>query len=114
MKIIYNKIIPFQGYKYINLFGFLFSRTKNITPEDLNHECIHTAQMREMLYIFFYIWYIIEWIIRFLFTWKDPYRKIRFEREAYNNQDNLNYLNQRKHYCWLWQKKEKDSGLVQK
>jgi hypothetical protein len=26
MKIIYNKIIPFPGYKAINLFGILFAR----------------------------------------------------------------------------------------
>ena len=103
MKVIYNKIIPFGGYKYINLFGIIFSRSKNISPEDLNHEAIHTAQMKELLYIFFYIWYIIEYIIRFLFTWKNPYRKLLFEKEAYNNQDNLNYLSYRKHYCWLWQ-----------
>lgn len=102
MKIIYNNIIPFNGYKYFNFFGIIFSRSKNISLEDMNHEAIHTEQMKEMLYIFFYIWYILEYIIRFLFTWKNPYRKILFEKEAYNNQDNLKYLNNRKHYSWLW------------
>jgi hypothetical protein len=42
MKIIYNKIIPFVGYKAINLFGFIFARRK-LNSTDINHECIHTA-----------------------------------------------------------------------
>lgn len=101
MKIIENKIIPFPGYKAINLFGILFVREgAKISEQDLNHESIHTAQMKEMLYIFFYIWYIVEWIIR-LFKKDNAYRNISFEQEAYNNENNLEYLNNRKHYGWF-------------
>jgi hypothetical protein len=79
MKIIYNNIIPFPGYKAINLFGLLFVRKDAImSEEDINHESIHTAQMKEMLYTFFYIWYIIEWVIR-LFKKGNAYRNISFE-----------------------------------
>ena len=67
---------------------------------DINHEAIHTTQMKEMLYIFFYVWYIIEWGIR-LFMKGNAYRNISFEREAYANQNNLSYLNTRKRYAWL-------------
>lgn len=63
MKIIYNKIIPFKGFLAINLFGFLFAR-KKLTEVDINHEKIHTEQMKELLYIPFYILYILEYIIR--------------------------------------------------
>lgn len=101
MKIIYNNIIPFPGYKAINLFGLLFVRKDAImSEEDINHESIHTAQMKEMLYIFFYIWYIIEWIIR-LFKKGNAYRNISFEQEAYSNEDNLEYLKDRKYYAWF-------------
>lgn len=101
MKIIYNNIIPFPGYKAINLFGLLFVRKNAImSEEDINHESIHTAQMKEMLYIFFYIWYIIEWVIR-LFKKGNAYRNISFEQEAYSNEDNLEYLKDRKHYAWF-------------
>lgn len=101
MKIIYNNIIPFPGYKAINLFGILFVRKGyNMSDEDINHEAIHTAQMKEMLYIFFYVWYIVEWVIR-LFKKGNAYRNISFEQEAYNNEDNLEYLNNRKHYEWF-------------
>lgn len=101
MKIIENKIIPFPGYKAINLFGILFVREgAKISEQDLNHESIHTVQMKEMLYIFFYIWYVVEWVIR-LFKKGNAYRNISFEQEAYNNEDNLEYLNNRKHYEWF-------------
>jgi hypothetical protein len=61
MKIIYNNIIPFPGFKAINLFGILFVRNgAYIDKYTLNHEEIHTYQMKELLYIFFYIWYVIE------------------------------------------------------
>ena len=66
MKIIINKIIPFKGFKCINLFGILFCR-KQLNKIDINHEAIHTKQMQEMLYIPFYIWYVIEYLIK-LFT----------------------------------------------
>lgn len=104
MKIIYNKIIPFKGFRAINLFGVLFAR-KNayISKTTLNHEQIHSAQMKEMLWILFYLWYFIEWIInlfRFGFN-KIAYRNIKFEKEAYLNQSNFDYLKNRKHYCWI-------------
>lgn len=98
MKIIINNIIPFKGFKCINLFGILFCR-KQLNKIDINHEAIHTKQMQEMLYIPFYIWYIIEYLIK-LFK-GNAYRNLSFEREAYNNQYNLNYLNNRKHYSWI-------------
>ena len=102
MKIIYNKLIPFPGYKYINLFGILFARSKyGIKETDIQHEEIHTAQMKELLYIFFYIIYFFEWIIRFFKCWSGhkAYRNISFEKEAYNNQSTPNYLQTRKHYA---------------
>lgn len=106
MKIIYNNLIPFKGYKAINLFGILFIRKGCIMSDiDLNHEAIHTAQIKEMLYIFFYLWYIIEFIILFFInsskSWNERYHQISFENEAYSNQDDLEYLNKRKHYSWI-------------
>ena len=98
MKIIINNIITFKGFKCINLFGILFCR-KQLDKIDINHEAIHTKQMQEMLYIPFYIWYIIEYLIKLFIG--NAYRNLSFEREAYNNQYNLNYLNNRKHYSWI-------------
>ena len=73
MKIIRNSIIPLKGYLAINLFGIIFAR-EPLTKIELNHEAIHTAQMKEMFYIFFYVQYVIEWIIN-LFKYKFFYKK---------------------------------------
>lgn len=64
MKIIYNNFIPFKGFLAINLFGILFVRgtDRDINDVVLNHERIHTAQMKELNYFFFYIIYLMEWI----------------------------------------------------
>lgn len=94
--IIKNNIIPFKGYKAINLFGILFVRKEyELSKVDLNHEAIHTAQMKELLFIFFYIIYFFEWLVR-LFINKNAYRSISFEKEAYSNEKNLEYLKNRK------------------
>lgn len=101
MKVIYNRFIPFRGFKCINLFGILFVRQGSVmTQLDYNHEAIHTAQMKELLYLPFYILYVMEWLWR-LFRLRDgtaAYRAISHEGEAYANQGNPEYLNNRKPY----------------
>jgi len=106
MKIIRNKILPIgKHYVAINLFGILF--IKGDYPESkrlLNHERIHTYQMKEMLYVFFYIWYIVEYLIRLAICWNPTkaYRNISFEREAYSNQCKYLYLKgTRKRFGWF-------------
>ena len=100
MKIVRNNIIPFKGYAAINLFGILFVRKGvKITDRLINHELIHTAQMKEMSYVPFYLWYVLEWLVRL--TMKgNAYRNISFEREAYANEYNQDYLRHRKPYSW--------------
>lgn len=108
MRIVRNNIIPFKGFKAINLFGVLFVRKDAmLTSCTLNHEEIHTAQMKEMLYILFYLWYVIEWIVR-LFGKGNAYRNISFEREAYSNEIYMSYTSKRKHFAWVgYMKKNK-------
>ena len=107
MIVIRNKYLPFPGFAAINLFGVLFCRPgTRITPRLINHERIHTAQMMEMAFIFFYIWYLVEWTVRL--TWRgNAYFNISFEREAYRNEHNRKYLKQRKHYAWWKYTKER-------
>lgn len=106
MKIIYNNIIPFKGFKAMNLFGMLFVRKDIKTPMsdiDINHESIHSEQYKELLFIPFLVLYLVEWFIK-LFIYFDSnkaYKNISFEREAYYNEHNLNYLSNRKHYVWF-------------
>lgn len=102
---IYNNIIPFKGYKAMNFFGLLFVRNGQIISEiNENHEDIHTEQMKETLFIPFYLWYVFEWLIKLFihgFNGNAAYRNISFEKEAYENETDLNYLNNRKHYNWF-------------
>ncbi|EFA43054.1 hypothetical protein HMPREF0645_2495 [Hallella bergensis DSM 17361] len=71
-----------------------------MTDTDLNHEAIHTAQMRELLYVPFYVLYVLEWL------WLLPrypkrheaYRHISFECEAYAHQAEPDYLKTRKKF----------------
>lgn len=59
--------------------------------------------MKEMLYIFFYLWYGLEHIIIRLFHAKqnDAYHDVSLEEEAHNNDDNQDYIYLRKRYAWL-------------
>lgn len=113
MKIIYNKLIPFKNFIAINLFGTLFIREEykhKINSDEvlklfvLNHESIHTEQMKELGYIFFYIWYFIEWLIKifqYKFNTTEAYRNVSFEREAYANEKDVFYNDKREHYSFL-------------
>ena len=57
--LIHNRFLPFGPFLAINLFGIIFVRKgRAFAPVDLNHERIHTRQMRELLYVPFYLIYI--------------------------------------------------------
>lgn len=111
MIIIKNKILPFKGFSAINLFGILFVRKEFanrcegtfLYDKMIRHEKIHTEQQKETLFVFFYIWYVIEWLIRFLtsFDGYKSYKNISFEKEAYLNEDNIKYVKNRKRYNWI-------------
>lgn len=114
INIIVNKIIPFGKYTTINIFGLLFTKIPKgiLRTDSVNHELIHTAQMKEMGFIFFYLWYGIEYLIIRLFHKKqgDAYKDVSFEEEAYANEKDFNYLNTRKHYSWFKYIKVKSNG----
>lgn len=90
MIIVRNNIIPFKGYKAMCVWPFIFVRNDcSFNSTDLNHERIHSREQLELLILPFYIIYIIEWIFK-------GYRNISFEKEAYSNEKNLDYLKTRK------------------
>lgn len=104
MKVIYNNIIPFKGFKAINLFGICFVRKgMKMLPQDYNHEKIHTAQMKELWYVGFYILYFLEWLCRLVYAPMTAYRGISFEVEAYKHQYDYDYLKSRKRFA-MWRR----------
>lgn len=69
----------------------------------INHERIHLRQQVEMLVVFFYIWYLIEFLLRWIQTRNryQAYRNISFEREAYHNEKNMEFLSTRSFFNFL-------------
>ena len=104
MIVIKNKLIPFGGYKIINLCGVLFVKGNTISPKEYNHENIHTVQMLEMFVIGFYLWYVIEYLLIRLFHNKqsEAYYDVSFEEEAHKNDKDLGYLKTRKVFQYRW------------
>lgn len=90
-----------KGY-CLNLFSVLCTRdTSWIDRHVVNHERIHTAQMKELLFIPFYILYVLEWLLR-LIQYRNlhkAYLNISFEREAYRHGHDLGYLKRRRRYA---------------
>lgn len=101
MKIVYSKILSIKGYA-INMFGLVVIRKGEfLSPERLRHEQIHISQMRELLYVPFYALYLLEWLLRLLTYGRKAYYNISFEREAYSNEQDREYLNKRIRYSWI-------------
>ena len=120
MKIIKNSILPFGSYIAITIGPWILTRRdpKTITPVVVNHEAIHWAQQKELAIVGFYILYVVSvlWeLLRFSFnhqrgtradgkhrsTWKRAYRMNCFECEAYANESDEHYLDNRKHFAYF-------------
>lgn len=76
---IFLRIVTFGWPRAITIAPFgIYVRDLN-NAKVINHEKIHWKQQMEMLIIPFYIWYIIEWLIRLPINGKSAYRKLLFE-----------------------------------
>ena len=132
MKIVYNYIIPFKGYKAMCVFPFIFVRkdARNLTVTDINHEKIHGAQQIETLalsillaFLFatvgllcwwwvlisplvYLAFYGLEFAVKFVvygFDGHTAYRNISFEQEAYLMQGDYAYLSHRQpFFSWRY------------
>ena len=96
----------------ISLFPFVVLRENYLSTlkywverrkKTINHETIHFQQQLELLVIPFYIIYVIEYIFKAIAyrSIHEGYRNISFEREAYSNDTNFEYLKTRKRYNWI-------------
>jgi hypothetical protein len=98
----WTKIFSLGKAEAITIFPFIFLRRKGLKTDPilLNHERIHLLQALELLVLPFYVWYIIEFFVRYIQyqNFFKAYKHISFEKEAYANQSNSDYLKERK----LW------------
>ena len=124
---VYNNIIPFKGYKAMAVWPFLFIRKGAVVSEKLiNHESIHGAQQRELLFVgavltcilgmigcswwslfalpLFYYWYGVEWLVKWA-IYRDTdkaYKNIGFENEAYGHEGDMDYLRERRLFDFVY------------
>ncbi len=100
-----SKYIVPKGYTGMAIYPFVFLKEKHLKNDTvlINHERIHLRQQLELLLLPFYVFYIVEFLCRLLYylNWKKAYKNISFEREAYANEQDLDYLKQRRFWCFL-------------
>ena len=102
MIVVVNKYLLAKGFHAISLWPFVILKHKALAkaPVFMNHERIHLSQQIKMLLLSFYLWYSLEFLLRW-YQFKNPYlayKNISFEREAYANESDLNYVRKRR----LW------------
>lgn len=109
MILIATYFVP-KGYNGITVFPFVFVKQSRLKQDRLfiNHERIHLKQQVELLILPFFIWYVFEFLFRYIQyeSWYLAYRNISFEREAYQNEHQLDYPKKRPFwnflkYLWL-------------
>ncbi|WP_435133480.1 hypothetical protein [Formosa sp. A9] len=104
MILISKYFIP-RGYLGITLYPFVLLKDEGLKTNKvlMNHERIHLRQQLELLVIPFYVFYCIEFCMRLIQYkhWNLAYRNISFEREAYTNEKDLNYVRQRSWFSFL-------------
>ena len=105
MFLIVTKYLIPKGYRGMTVFPFVILREKDGKQNAVlvNHEKIHIRQQLELLVLPFFIWYGVEFLLRWIqFNDKNlAYRNISFEREAYANEKDLNYLKSRSFWKFL-------------
>lgn len=87
------------------VFPFIILKNRNHKSDKvlLNHEQIHLAQQKELLVIPFFLFYGVNYLVN-LMRFRNhhkAYREIIFEKEAYQNERNLSYLQTRKGYSFM-------------
>ncbi|MBN9337746.1 MAG: hypothetical protein J0I88_07875 [Chryseobacterium sp.] len=105
MVIVCQRLLKNMKISGITLFPFIFVQRKEDSKNKIliNHETIHIRQQLELLIVPFYIWYLSEYYLKYL-KYRNPqlaYRNISFEREAYANDQNLDYLKKRKFWSFI-------------
>lgn len=91
------------------LFPFILVKKKDLKQDPIliRHEQIHHRQQLELLLIGFYVWYVLEFLIRLIYYQNHDlaYRNISFEREAFCHDAEEEYLKNRKlfgFFKYLW------------
>lgn len=114
-------LLAFSSCHTIAVFWWVLSKRSQERTDQTsrNHETIHAMQWLEMATltgsvllllvlafdfspwwlflagVFYYIWYVVEWLVKLFFVGSRAYRSIGFEQEAYAHQYDPNYVENR-------------------
>jgi len=93
-KYLHSKYIALTIWPFILVKDTIYKFDKVL----INHEKIHLRQQLELLWFPYFIWYVVEFLIKLVRykNWDTAYRAISFEREAYQMETDFNYLKNRK------------------
>ena len=105
MIILASLILKNTKINALTLFPFILVRERKDFKDRvlLHHEKIHLRQQLELLVVLFYVWYVLE----FYYHWfrlrnrELAYRSISFEKEAYANERDSQYLSKRTFWQFL-------------
>lgn len=105
MFLVFTKFFVPKGFRGMTVYPFVFIRHESDKKNAIfiYHEKIHLRQQLEMLILPFFIWYFLEFVVRLLQYRKFDlaYLNISFEREAYSNEKDLDYLKSRQLFGFL-------------
>jgi hypothetical protein len=99
--LVLSKLAPIEIWA-ISLGPFVWC--KGVLSEKIrNHETIHFQQQLELLFIGQWLLYLLAYLVGLVKhrSGAKAYRQNPFEQEAYDNDDNLDYLSERKRYSWI-------------
>jgi hypothetical protein len=90
--------------------GFIVFSRDTMDERLRRHETIHFQQFLETLFVGFIILYLWDYFVNWSsgMSGKEAYYNIRAEKEAYSNDQDVEYLLQRKRYRWLFQSTDID------
>lgn len=95
----------YKNYVGLSVWPFIILKDNALKTDIvlINHEKIHLKQQLELLVLPFYLIYITEWLLRSLWclSFYRGYQNISFEQEAYANEHNLNYTNERSAFSFI-------------
>lgn len=122
------RIFLWGDYDTITLAAWVCTKYKNKEemPQRIrNHECTHARQWVECMivsgviiwalvlffgisswwfclsFLMFYALYVLEYLVKLMFFGSEAYNRISFEKEAYENQYDDNYLENVGYFGWI-------------
>lgn len=101
-------VIPFifpSTFNALAVWPFIILRERDLRKDTvlMHHERIHLKQQLELLWVFFFVFYLAEFLAKIV-IYREPklaYRNISFEREAYFHQNDADYARRKPLWSFL-------------